>query len=325
MLKKTTLAVLGLVASGFAVAGTMGPACTPGNVTVPCEARLWDFGVQALYLKPVYNAQKSYLHNVYPFSGYGEVRNEWDWGYRLEGSLHFNTGNDITGTWVHYTNDTKLDGFHGFIPFSTQLPPLFSPYRVDLDNQFDQVNLVMGQHSDFGLVNKMRFYGGMQYAYIHDYEYYYYALSPAQLLPAGVGAVYQYDKPDFRGWGPVLGIDYSYNVTGEFSVTANGAASVLYGTSRFSNGYIGTPVGVIITALNGSKKVIVPSLEAKLGVNYAYNMSQGVLNIQAGYQATNYFNAIQTIGIAGFAAPRVAASDYGLYGPYFGLKYVGNA
>lgn len=325
MIKKITLAVLGVIASSVVAAGTMGPVCEPGNVTVPCEARLWDLGVQALYLRPLYDANKAYLHNIDVTHGYGEERYDWDWGYRLEGSLHFNTGNDITATWVHYTNDSTLYGFQGFIPFSPLLPPLNSGFSVDVDNQFDQVNLVMGQIANFGLVKKMRFYGGAQYAYIHNYETYNFILSPAQLIPNGITSVYQYDRPDFRGVGPVFGIDYSYDFTSAFSITANAAGSILYGTNRISNGYVGNPVGAILTSVYGSKRAIVPSIEAKLGVNYAWSMAQGILNIQAGYQAMDYFNAVQTPGITGFALLSAYSSDYGLYGPYFGLKYVGNA
>lgn len=325
MLKKTTLAVLGLVASGVAAAGTMGPVCTPGNVTVPCEAKLWDIGVQALYLKQAYDSNKAYQHNILPFNGYHEVNNEWDWGYRLEGSYHFNTGNDATATWVHYENNSNKDGFVGLIPIAANVAPLSSSFRLADDTYFDQVNLVLGQHADFGLVKNMRFYGGLQYANINDTAIAYFARSPVQFVASGITSVHQFEKSDFKGVGPVVGIDYSYDITNEFSVTANGSGSILYGTSRVDYGYVGTPVGAILLDRYASKKTVVAGLEAKLGVNYAYAMSQGVLNLQGGYQVMNYFNALQTMGIDGFVNPRIASSDYGLYGPYFGLKYVGNA
>ena len=37
----------------------------------------------------------------------------------------------------------------------------------------------------------------------------------------------------------------------------------------------------------------------------------------------NYFNGLQTQGLAGFTGS-LTTSNYGLYGPYLGLKYVGN-
>ncbi|KTD64208.1 Lpg1974 family pore-forming outer membrane protein [Legionella shakespearei] len=324
MLKKTTLAVLGLAVNGFASAGTMGPVCTPGNVTVPCETKQWDLGVQALYMKVIQSADRAYLHTVAPFDGYGEFKNDWDWGYKLEGSYHFNTGNDITLTWMHYKSDTTQGDFRGFIPFSTLAPPLFTSYTAASENQLDQVNLVMGQHADFGLVKNMRFYGGLQYANIRSDITHLYNQSPAALIPSGITSVSLHDDSDFKGVGPVIGIDYSYDLTNEFSLTANGAGSILYGSSRVFTGYVGAPVAAVIASWYGSKKTMVPSLEAKLGVNYAYGMAQGTLNIEGGYQVVNYFHALQTFGVESPAANVITTSDFGLYGPYLGLKYVGN-
>jgi len=49
----------------------------------------------------------------------------------------------------------------------------------------------------------------------------------------------------------------------------------------------------------------------------------GTLNLEAGYQALNYFNAFQTLGTSGLNS--LTDTDFGLYGPYFGVNWVGNA
>jgi hypothetical protein len=321
MIRKTTLAVLGLAASSFAVAGTMGPVCAPGNVTVPCVTNQWDIGIQALYLKSVFDGNKAYQPSVATLGNFTAIDNDWDWGSRLEGSYHFNTGNDISFNWTHYQNNIAQAGLFGVLP--TQQ---ISGYTFFGDNLFDQVNLVLGQHVDVSASKKMRFYGGLQYAHISANGTRYYALAPAALAPLGITAVNQFDDADYKGVGPAIGLDYAYYLTNEFSVTANGAGSVLYGTSRFNNGFVGNtlPSNVIIAQRFGDRKMVVPSLEAKLGLNYAYNMAQGTLNLEGGYQVMNYFNALTSAGPFGFGST-LSDSDYGLYGPYFGLKYVGNA
>ncbi len=301
---KMTLAILGLVINSFVFAGTMSsfPArsCIPGDLTVPCEASRWDIGVQALYLKPVYSAGEVY---EYASAGIFKDVDKWDWGYRIEGSYHFNTGNDLTMNWSHYDVDSNHSGYAG------------------LDNKFDQVNLVMGQQVDMGLVKNAHFYGGLQYAKILVDKTNSYLTVPPAIAAVAVG-LSQYRNRDFNGVGPVIGVDYSYDLPYGLSLTADAAGSILYGTARYSSGFVFSPSNLVQASVYASKKAIVPSLEAKLGLNYAHGFAQGILNFVGGYQVINYFDVIETRGTAGFSA--VASSNFGLFGPYFGLKWIGN-
>lgn len=319
MLKKTMIVVLGLAANSGLIAGTMGPVCTPGNVTVPCVAQLWDLGAEALYLQSIFGADKSY--GMEPNSQLKNISNQWNWGYRLTGSYHFNTGNDVTVNWTHFSTSANQGNL--IAPFAIpDFGVIEVPNQLVNRNRLDQVNIVMGQHVDLGLRDKMRFYAGMQYANIQSTTQNYYS-SPIILRAIGSN-VTLFDNTDYKGFGPSIGIDYSYNITDALSLTANGGGSILYGTTRYHAGYVLTQYNVIEAQVYASKKAIVPGLEAKLGLNYAYNLAQGVVNINAGYQAMNYFNPLNAQFLQVLTS-NIASVNYGVFGPYFGLKYVGNA
>lgn len=331
MLKKMTLAVIGLAVSGAASAGMYStppaPSCTPGDVTVPCEQNLWDLGVQALYLKPISDRNYRFIPSG-PVATVGSVREveaDWGWGYRLEGSYHYSTGSDITANWLHYDVESNLPGYRGsFISIFSNPPLVVSDYRLFLENKFDQVNLVMGQHVDMGLLKDARFYGGFQYANIRVNGTNYY--NPTRAVAVATNGVRDLNRTDYNGVGPTIGIDYAYALTQGLSVTANTSTSILYGTGRINQGTT-YGSGLVLTNFYASKKLVVPSFEAKLGANYAYPLWEGVLNLQGGYQVVNYFDALQNIqvSVTNVASGVVTSRDFGLYGPYFGLKWIGNA
>jgi len=303
-LKKTAVAVLAL-GSSAAFAGTMGPVCTPGSVTVPCESTAWDFGAQALYLQSVYDADLGYIGNRVDGdrTTYLDNDQDWGWGFKIEGSYHFNTGNDFNVNWYHFskstdTNSTAVVTLHGLTSTLND--------TVRTKPRWDAVNLEFGQHVDFGEMKNVRFHGGAQFARIKsDFR-----VTPRTAGDTGVASA----EARFNGFGPRAGADMSYDWGNGVAVYANTAAAVLVGTSKASTANNVNLAATVSTY--GSKTAIVPELEAKLGAKYTYAMASGDLSADIGYMWQNYFNAQHL-------APSVE-SDFGLNGLYFGLKWVGN-
>jgi len=343
-LKKTALAVIAL-GSTAAFAGTMGPVCSAVNVTVPCENTAWDLGGRALYLQPSVNAGilnqatftvPSNATNARTYSTYTTGSNpKWNWGFQLEGSYHFSTGNDFNLNWYHFRGSNNFDLA---APVTVANAAFVSGGGLEAssltvndfvgtaNSAWDQVNMEFGQHVDFGENKFARFHGGMNFSRVN-------ASGSASLTDSytllGNTNVFSNSRSTtastvYNGFGPRVGMDLNYDWGNGLSVYADGALSVLAGSTKSSksnysvytspsSAVAGNPYqGTVSTSANN----VVGELDGKLGAMYTYAMAQGDLSLDVGWVFANYMNALSDID--------GKEADFGIQGLYFGLKWVGN-
>ena len=290
-----------VICSTSLFAGQMGPICTPDSVTVPCKQTAWDFGIQALYLKTVFDTDFAYLNAPYVVNGttrFHERTLDWGWGVRLEGSYHFYTGNDVTVNWLHYRKETD-----GTKPIGTAAP--YRMLKALTTPQIDAVNVEMGQHVDYGQKKDIRYHAGIQWAKIQR-----------KVNVGSNGATTTTQDSTFNGLGARIGADMSYDFNNGLSIYGNGAGTILVGKSEFNaQRFGGNSAGRYV----GDKSAFVPALEAKLGAKYSYAMANGNVTLDAGWFFEHYFNALHNYRITG---DRMAESDFSFNGPYIGFKYV---
>jgi len=312
-MKKIALAVMAL-SSGVVFAGGMGPVCSAVNVTVPCESTAWDFGVSGLYLQPVSTSGAYNYIAQNPNGRYTNISNNWAWGFMIEGSYHYNTGNDANLNWYHLSRSSTKN-FSGAYTFSFGTTPTNTAGSASSDPKWDAVNLEFGQRVDFGEDKNIRFHGGAQYARVAN------SVNIAATSGTTFSADYAND-PTFNGFGPRLGADLNYDWGNGLGIYANGAGSVLVGTTKgsYSSALIYSGLSSTNFASN-SQTVVAPELEAKLGLKYDYAMAQGDLTLDIGWMWVNYFN-VQTSQLS--TGTDIVNSDFGLQGLFFGLKWLGN-
>ncbi|CAM2952760.1 Lpg1974 family pore-forming outer membrane protein [Legionella worsleiensis] len=325
MFKKTALTLL-VLGSSSVFSGTMGPVCTPGNATVPCEQTTWDIGIQALYLQSMYS--NSELNNLNIGSGSGvrifeKYPDNFEWGFRLEGAYHFNTGNDLTLNWTYWQepNDLRINPAPGRVAGQTQATIIDYRYR---GSDFNQVNVEFGQHVDFGANKNIRFHGGVQYANV-DVTLIARQIVSGLLPPddASNGDISITNRYKFSGAGPRIGTDLSYDFLNGFAIYANAATALLAGDTKYSDN---APFNQTGRPVRSSYLALVPELEAKIGATYTYGMTQGNLIFDLGYMVANYFSPLHEndLSLETLTFNTRPNSDFGLMGAYAGIKYTGS-
>lgn len=350
-LKKLTLAVLA-ISSTYSFAGTMGDKCmSGGNVTVPCESRGIEFGGRALYLQPVYDYNGSMPRifgtgtnvnaNEPSFAPSPTYQANWAWGFALNGEYHFDKGTDAHIDWYHANHATVLPMvYQNVYVGDTQ----FTGYEnVSLHPEWDAVNVTFGKLLHIDEKSSLHYFAGVEYARIYTGNNSYTPVGDIGDGNDGIGQVQRTARSVYNGFGPRGGIDLSYQLPRGLSVYANGAGGLLIGTAgvnaftylnnsadtnnRWSQQY-GT---------TASNTLLVPELEAKLGLKYEYilpamnHFAENSLTLDTGWLWINYFNAqqmaagnISTPYYSPVATGTLSRTNFSLQGLYFGLDWKGD-
>ncbi|MFT4060712.1 MAG: Lpg1974 family pore-forming outer membrane protein [Legionella sp.] len=324
-MKSNAIAVAALCLSNVVFAGTMGPVCSPDNVTVPCPKNAWDFGAQALYLKSLSN-NNSWLSTINTGSAsgtriYQQYHRDFEWGFRLEGSYYFNTGNDIRVNWIWWKDGPSsrydLTGLWALDTTATLIATGTS------ETKFNEVNAEFGQHVDFSRNADIRFHAGLQFAKIEFNSTDVSGLSGSVVFPEENYMSTTHSILKYEGVGPRVGADMTYNFSNSgFSIYGNVATALLIGTSKYADDSLYTAT---TRPVYSKFDALVPEIETKLGAKYALGLTQGTLILDAGYMVINYFSPLHSSNLDLIVGDETRNDvNFGLRGPYFGAKWIGS-
>ena len=308
---------------------------------------------------------------------HNSVDEGYDWWFGADVTYAFpGNGRDVTlayeGLHGTDTDSTAAPGFgaaggtiKGMVSDFTGLP--YTNAEGKTDTQYDAGDLVFGQKLDVGSRVRLHPFVGVRYAHLDvtDTGSYYgevpvFGNGGSTGGGNGPSAESSTLENQFDGVGPRLGSDLQVNLGQGFSVRGRLGLSALIGSQRITNTAVITVpatnnggntfnAGGVINAENNtdSQTRVIPEIDGRLGLNYTYAFNSGMaLGIEAGWQATNYFNVVSdqypvNLGITGIgggngggggggggigAASAIgnqhydATSNFGLQAPYARLQ-----
>ena len=352
MIKKITIALIAILGSASALAGNVDntplPTNSGVNLMAPHQEGSWSFGLQANYFQPnndfnyavgqqsVTNLNNVQTNDVRTYAV--DSNNDWGWGADI--TYHFpGDGRDVTlaFTQLNTSDSNSVDkedaGLTNLNATGTPAVNGLRGFNYDsasgkVKTNYDAVDLTFGQIITAGNRITLHPFAGLRYAYIN-----YKATADYQVVVTNGGSEptselekdSQTLKSTFSGAGPRLGSDAAVNLGSGFSLRGTLGVSLLVGSMDVDSGYTTATYNLPEYTLNNSTETdhtvdtntrVVPEADAKLAAMYHMDFNNGYgLGFEAGYQVTNYFNAIQNNTVS-TVDTSTEYTDFFMQGPY---------
>ena len=334
------LASLSVMSSQIILAASTNPIMT-SYYNAP-----WSIGVSALYLQPSlggnglgYSSFGNYdgkddngvfvgvsgapnrIYNINPKRG---------WGFELEGAYRFSMKHDVNIQWYHLNENTS-----GYLPtgsvFSGNDDGFYAGH-LQVAQYWNAIHLEVGRRIPFDENKIIRLHAGLSFANINNE-----ITNNPQLYPTGTVLFTTKDTMSYNGIGPRFGGDFGYSVGHGLDLYAKAAGAVLVGSAsqkitgfqNYTNTIYGfQPYGTPNYSQSHSG-VIVPEVEAKLGVTYNYQIApNNIISVDLGYLWLSYINAVKSytnVGIVGTADGASigvnTTTNFDLNGLYLGINW----
>jgi len=300
---------------------------------------------------------------VTPFFFHSSLKNiepgyDWGWGLNV-GYIFPNTGNDVNLSWFTFNNDDTASTFLGVdSAFGNILPIFFSngthnglipglstitSARSKVEYDLNQVDLTAGQFIDVGCRLILHPNVGLRWASLERKIHSFY-IAPGSTFSISTsntrdGSLETHEKSDFSGIGPLAGLDASYYIGMGFGAVAHVDSALLVGNIDVDSNAFETE-NTVITATQvfdnhtynaDDIQRVVPVVDMKLGLDYTYvfnNAANSDLTLEAGWQFSNYFNAVDRLHVVVADLPDLrgtivnrTTSDFAIQGPYVSLVF----
>lgn len=295
MFQRKCLVAALLTCNAIGFAGAMGHEGDTKDVD-----QVWSVGAQALYLQPAYTGSFSALPNTIVATD-TYVKNyiapNWGWGFLLEAAYSFHPDHQLLLSWYHYDHTTDF----GYKFLSNANHDVYT-----ITPKWDAVNLELGKNVNLGEKSRVSLLGGLQYAHIGSSFF-----DSGTTLTGIPGS--ESINAWYNGVGPRIGANLFYDVMHDLSVYAKGATTMLVGNGSF----IQADAFDTSTNSSGTKSLIIPEVELKLGAVYSHAIAQGNVSLNAGYMFVNYFNVLLSNEVG-------SEANFALNGPYIGAQWTGN-
>jgi len=347
---------LGLV-SASAYAGAVAepmPVSNDINVTAPDQSGMWSFGATAVFMQP---SNKSFNYadvntvglNGTQFSSTTDnksVDEGYGWWFGADVTYAFpGNGRDVTLAYegLHTNTTNNASAGDTSVLSSTFSGLSYLTAEGETKTNYDAGDLVFGQKLDVGSRIRLHPFMGVRYAHINTQD------SGAYGDGADSSAVFGTDvatglptvfptstsssesaklENTFNGIGPRFGSDAQVNLGQGFSIRGRLGLSALIGSrSVDASGLVSyydvndAVVGSITGKDNSESETrVVPEIDGRLGLNYTYNFDSNMaLGMEAGWQATNYFNVVAD-SFNSDTQHYDGNSNFALQGPYARLQ-----
>ena len=348
---------LGLVSSA-AYAGMVAepmPVSNDINVTAPDQSGMWSFGGTAVLMQPN-NRSFNYADTITnSFNSAGtqftsdtnnhSVNEGYSWWFGADITYAFpGNGRDVAlayeglhGTTTDHTSTAAPIGANNTLLFSSFSGFPYLTAEGEAKTNYDAGDLVFGQKLDVSSRIRLHPFAGLRYAHINTEDIGTYGGGESS------SATFDVDDPfptsthssesaklenTFNGIGPRFGSDAQVNLGEGFSVRGRLGLSALIGSRSIDNSAVisyldanNTAVGYINGASNSDSQTrVIPEIDGRLGLNYTYAFDSNMaLGVEAGWQATNYFNVIAD-SLNADTGQYDNNSNFALQGPYARLQ-----
>ena len=119
-----------------------------------------------------------------------------------------------------------------------------------------------------------------------------------------------HNENEFSGWGPRLGLGLDWRVGKGFSLFSSAAGSVLVGDFDMSLRQVDNGTTTIYNVEDSEDNRVVPVLEMRAGVEYAYQLENGMfVGAKAGYEWQNWFNMVTAMRFMDDVDPQLMYTD----------------